>query len=114
MRHTQHVTLHGLALTKPLTDIKGDNISLALHDKTVIKHYIDKQLDEPCPRKITPQGTFYASQSIDIPKTSGQIVLGDLGEAVNGDEPRHHNAQPDFFRAPEVMLKADWSYLAGI
>lgn len=41
-------------------------------------------------------------------------MLSDLGEAVQGDEARHHNAQPDVHRAPEVMLKADWSYAVDI
>ena len=41
-------------------------------------------------------------------------MLSDFGSAVRGDETRVHNAQPNVYRSPEVMLKAKWSYPVDI
>lgn len=49
-----------------------------------------------------------------MPKEFGEITLSDFGSAVRGDEKRVHNAQPDFYRSPEVLLKAEWSYPVDI
>lgn len=97
-----------------LTDIKGGNIHLAIKDQTILEQFIQDELDYPCPRKYNDNGTIYASRPFGFPKDFGQLVLSDLGEAVNGDELRHHIAQPDVHRSPEVMLKADWSYAVDI
>lgn len=48
------------------------------------------------------------------PKLLGKAVLSDFGSAIRGDEKRNHDAQPDVYRSPEVMLKVDWSYLVDI
>ncbi len=42
------------------------------------------------------------------------MVLSDFGSAVRGDEKRSHDAQPNVYRCPEVMLKTEWSYPADI
>lgn len=54
------------------------------------------------------------SRRFGRPRVFGGAVLGDLGEAVKGDKQRSHNAQPDVYRSPEIMLQADWSYAADI
>ena len=41
-------------------------------------------------------------------------MLSDFGSAVQGDERRNHDAQPNIYRSPEVMLKTDWSYPVDI
>lgn len=58
--------------------------------------------------------TVYASRSFEKPKRVGIPILADIGEAVSGDGYRHHDAQPDIYRSPEVMLKVDWSYAVDI
>lgn len=45
-----------------------------------------------------------------MPTKFGLPVLADLSAAVRGETKRDHIAQPDLYRAPEVMLKAEWSY----
>ncbi|KAF5122211.1 putative serine/threonine-protein kinase sky1 [Metarhizium anisopliae] len=50
------------------------------------------------------------SRRFGLPREFGRIVLSDFGEVVKGDVKRNHNAQPDVYRSPEVMLKAAWSY----
>lgn len=58
--------------------------------------------------------TIYASRRLDFPKEMGYIALSDFGSAVMGDEKRNHNAAPDMYRSPEVMVKAAWSYPVDI
>lgn len=48
------------------------------------------------------------------PKKFSNIVLGDFGAAVRGDQKRNHDAQPNVYRSPEVMLKTGWSYPVDI
>lgn len=53
---------------------------------------------------------IYASRPLELPKIFGKAVLSDFGSAVRGDEKRNHDAQPNVYRSPEVMLKTEWSY----
>jgi hypothetical protein len=57
---------------------------------------------------------IHASRGFGLPKKFGYVVLGDFGSAIFGDEKRVHIAQPDVYRSPEVMLKAEWSYPADV
>lgn len=41
-------------------------------------------------------------------------MLSDFGSAVRGDQRRNHDAQPNVYRSPEVMLKVNWSYPVDI
>lgn len=45
-----------------------------------------------------------------LPNDFGDVVLSDFGAAVRGDVERNHDAQPDVYRSPEVMLMMEWSY----
>lgn len=76
--------------------------------------FLKAELRNPSPRKIKSDRTIYASRIFDRPKVVGMPVLGDIGEAVCGDVQRHHDAQPNVYRSPEVMLEADWSYAVDI
>ena len=58
--------------------------------------------------------TEYASRRFDLPNDFGDVVLGDFGTAVRGDVKRSHDAQPDVYRSPEVMLMTEWSYPVDI
>ncbi|OAA37905.1 protein kinase domain protein [Metarhizium rileyi] len=64
----------------------------------------------PSPRKYVDNAPIYMSRRFGLPRDFGRIVLSDFGEVVKGDVKRNHNAQPDVYRSPEVMLKAPWSY----
>jgi hypothetical protein len=35
-------------------------------------------------------------------------MLTDFGAAVFGEEKHNHDAQPDAYRSPEIMIKGDW------
>ena len=51
-----------------------------------------------------------------IRKATGPLKIGDFGSAVFGDvnPPHNHDIQPQQFSAPEVLLRAGWSYSADI
>ena len=81
-----------------------------LNDNSVIEKFVQAELEKPSPRKVVNGNTIYLSRLFEPPKKFGKALLCDFGSAVQGEEQRHHNAQPEIFRSPEVMLMADWSY----
>ncbi|KAJ5483236.1 protein kinase domain protein [Penicillium desertorum] len=95
-------------------DIKSDNILQEIEDKSILESFTQAELEKPSPRKIVNGLPVYASRRFDLPKVFGRAVLSDFGSAVRGDEKRNHDAQPDVYRSPEVMLKTDWSYPVDI
>ncbi|KAL3451850.1 kinase-like domain-containing protein [Aspergillus insuetus] len=81
------------------TDIKGHSILQEIADKAILESFSKAELEYPSSRKF-----------IDGVPSFGRVVLYDFGSAVRDDEQQNHNAQPNFYRSPEVLLKADWSY----
>lgn len=96
------------------TDIKSDNILQEIEDKSILESFTQAELKSPSPRKIVNGLPIYASRRFDLPEAFGRAVLSDFGSAVRGDERRNHDAQPNVYRSPEVMLKTDWSYPVDI
>ncbi|KAJ5333044.1 protein kinase domain protein [Penicillium brevicompactum] len=96
------------------TDIKPDNIMQELNDTSVLEKFVQDEVKKPSPRKITGDRIIYLSRLLDPPKQFGRALLCDFGSAVQGEEERNHNAQPEIYRSPEVMLMANWSYPADI
>lgn len=45
-----------------------------------------------------------------LPDSFCRIILSDFGTVVDGGLKRNHDAQPNIYRSPEVMLSAPWSY----
>ncbi|KAJ5799909.1 uncharacterized protein N7518_001977 [Penicillium psychrosexuale] len=91
-------------------DIKSDNILQEIEDLSILDSFSKAEMEHPSPRKFVNDMPVYASRRFDLPRFFGLAVLSDFGSAVQGDEKRNHNAQPNVYRAPEVMLKAEWSY----
>ncbi|KAF2130651.1 CMGC protein kinase [Dothidotthia symphoricarpi CBS 119687] len=96
------------------TDIKADNILVEIEDRGLLDAFVNSEMASPSPRKFIDGVPVYASRRFGLPKQIGDIVLGDLGSAVCGDKRSIHDAQPDVYRCPEVMLKTEWSYPADI
>ncbi|KAK2877251.1 hypothetical protein FQN49_001307 [Arthroderma sp. PD_2] len=92
------------------TDIKGDNILQEIEDKSILEEFTTAEMENPSPRKFVDGAPVYMSRRFGLPKTFGRAVLSDFGSAVRGDEKRNHDAQPNVYRSPEVMLKTNWSY----
>lgn len=100
----------GIVLIHARIDIKSDNILQEIEDKSILQSFTQAELTNPSPRKIVNGLPVYASRRFCLPKVFGRAVLSDFGSAVRGDEKRNHDAQPNVYRSPEVMLKTDWSY----
>ncbi|KPM41240.1 hypothetical protein AK830_g5305 [Neonectria ditissima] len=96
------------------TDIKADNILQELVDQSVLEAFTKAEIESPSARKPVQGTTIYESRRFDVPKDFGDVVLGDFGAAVRGDEQRNHDAQPNVYRSPEVMLMTEWSYPVDI
>ena len=101
-------------MTCALVDIKSDNILIELEDESVLEDFVKMEMEHPTPRKDVEGVTVYASRGLNKPRRFGKAQLSDFGAAVRGDQKRNHDAQPDVYRSPEVMLKIDWSYPVDI
>jgi serine/threonine protein kinase len=97
-----------------IVDIKADNILIEIEDQDILRAFVDDEMTCPSPRKVVDGKPIYATRQFGLPKEYGRVVLGDFGSAVRGDKPQIHDAQPDVYRCPEVMLKTEWSYPADI
>ncbi|KAJ5927546.1 hypothetical protein N7516_009319 [Penicillium verrucosum] len=79
------------------TDLKSDNILLALRNLSILESVAQDEMNNPSPRK------------------PGRSVITDFGLAVRGDgPPNSHCIQPEGYRAPEVCLGGDWSYSVDV
>jgi hypothetical protein len=83
-------------------------------DESILDAFTKAELETPTPRKIIGENIIYMSRQFGLPKVFGDVLLSDFGAAVSGDEKRNHDAQPKVYRAPEVMLKMEWSYPVDI
>lgn len=95
-------------------DIKADNILHDIKDQGILTAFTRAELTTPSVRKVVDGQAIYASRPFDLPREFGEPVLSDFGESVRGDVKRNHDAQPAVYRAPEVILQAEWSYPVDI
>ncbi|KAF2682342.1 kinase-like protein [Lentithecium fluviatile CBS 122367] len=96
------------------TDIKGENILMEIRDNNILEAFVKDEMETPSARKSINIANIYASRTFGRPKRVERAIRGDCGSAVRGDKLRTHVAQPNIYRAPEVMLKAEWKYLVDI
>lgn len=91
-------------------DIKADNILQNIEDQGILEAFTNAELTTPSPQKSVGGVTIYASRAFDLPRIFGDPVLSDFGSAVWGHLKRNHDAQPEIYRSPEVMLRTEWTY----
>ncbi|CAG9986759.1 unnamed protein product, partial [Clonostachys byssicola] len=91
-------------------NIKADDILHRIADKSILDTFVQEELTAPSARKTVKGVTLYKSRQFHLPKHLGIVVMSDLGAAVRGDLKRNHDAQPDVYRSPEVILEVPWSY----
>ncbi|KAL3428935.1 kinase domain-containing protein [Aspergillus tetrazonus] len=99
------------------TDLKSDNILLALRNPSILDSVAQDEMNNPSPRKQLDGREIYLSRNYWglSPDELGRSVITDFGLAVRGDgPPNSHPIQPEGYRAPEVCLGADWSYSVDI
>jgi len=95
-------------------DIKADNILHAIVDQGILEAFVKDEMERPSPRKYIDGAPVYMSRHFGLPADFGRIVLSDFASSVRGDLKRNHDAQPNVYRSPEVMIKAAWSYPVDI
>ncbi|PYH34417.1 putative protein kinase [Aspergillus neoniger CBS 115656] len=98
------------------TDLKSDNVLMALRDHSILDRVSQDEVKEPLPQKQLDDRTTYLSRNhFGVEANSlGRPVITDFGLAVEGSQTHYHPIQPDSFRAPEVILGAGWKYSADI
>ena len=89
---------------------------MQIEDRSIIQKFIEAEQEHPSPRKEEQGYTIYLSRAFDSPsgKSIGEPLLSDFGSAVFGDVEHDEDVQPNVYRAPEVCLKAPWSYSIDI
>lgn len=99
-------------------DLKGDHFMLPYEDTKILRRYAKFQEAHPAPFHEHLGRRIYESRSDfgRMRKSVNFVKVTDFGLAVRGDVPVQHNhdIQPQEYTAPEVMLKAGWSYPADI
>ncbi|KAH6888186.1 kinase-like domain-containing protein [Thelonectria olida] len=100
------------------TDLKGDHFMIPFEDTAVLEDYVERQTANPAPCQERQGRPVYESRNSfgHLRADVGFVKLTDFGLAVRGDvaTPNNHVIQPREYKAPEVMLKAGWSYSADI
>ncbi|MCJ1484388.1 hypothetical protein MMC06_004559 [Schaereria dolodes] len=100
-----------------IADLKPDNILLGIERPAAIKDLVNDEAEEPTPRKLEGSRAIYLSRNFgDLQSPPGPPKIADFGLAVCGDvsQPYNHPIQADLFQAPEVILKAGWTYSVDI
>ncbi|KAG4428245.1 hypothetical protein IFR05_016273 [Cadophora sp. M221] len=92
------------------TDIKAENILTRISDTSILDAFVAAEMKHPSPRKTIDGVTIYQTREMKALTYFGNSVLGDFGSAVRGDVERNRDACPKFYRPPEIMIKAAWSY----
>ncbi|KAF7560552.1 hypothetical protein G7046_g3594 [Stylonectria norvegica] len=98
--------------------LKGDHFMVPFEDSEVLKGYVRRQEANPAPCKERNSRPVYDSRSNFGRMRSGVdfVKITDFGLAVRGDVSpmNNHDIQPQEYTAPEVMLKAGWTYSTDI
>jgi serine/threonine protein kinase len=98
------------------TDLKSDNFLVGFENNSVLDSYVYYQENNPPPYKMCAGRRVYQSRP-DFGHLKGGIgcvKISDFSSAVLGDQSHNHDIQPLQFCAPEVLLKATWSYSTDI
>ncbi|EAW09766.1 protein kinase domain protein [Aspergillus clavatus NRRL 1] len=100
------------------TDLKADNLLLGFEDSGVLESYARQQENNPAPFGDDHGRPVFQSRPDfgHLRKGVGLVQISDFSAAVFGNvaEPHNHDIQPLPFCAPEVLLKATWTYSADI
>ncbi|KAI2906347.1 hypothetical protein CBS11852_771 [Aspergillus niger] len=100
------------------TDLKADYFLIGFEDTTVLDQYVRQQELHPAPHVLRNGRPVFESRNDFGPlkRGVGLLRISDFSAAVFGDvsTPHNHDIQPQPFCAPEVLLKAGWSYSADI
>ncbi|CZS88737.1 related to serine/threonine-protein kinase [Rhynchosporium agropyri] len=102
------------------TDLSLQNILVNFEDDSVLDEFAQAQIENPMLQKKRDGYSIYQShnQFGQLRTRLGPIVpkIADFGHAqwITESEPQINPIQPDYYRAPEVILGIGWSYSADI
>ncbi|EEU47563.1 uncharacterized protein NECHADRAFT_92119 [Fusarium vanettenii 77-13-4] len=94
------------------TDLSPNNILVSFNpgEERAFSQIEDLELTTPTPRKVLPDRCIYLSYKLGI--THGPAVITDFGAARLGnpekDEKHTGDVMPGPYRAPEVIMGAEW------
>ncbi|QMW26721.1 hypothetical protein G4B84_001966 [Aspergillus flavus NRRL3357] len=88
------------------------NLLLPTPSSSALADFEEREIKVPAARKILKDRTVYTTSR--FPAGDGLPLLGDFGEARFGDEENIGDIMPDYYRAPEVILKSNWDYKVDI
>ncbi|KAJ4259716.1 hypothetical protein NW762_007647 [Fusarium torreyae] len=96
--------------------LKADHFMIPFEDTTVLDEYVMRQEANPAPCIDRNGRPIYVSRSNfgQLRGTVENVKLTDFGLAVRGSQPNNHDIQPREYTAPEVLLKADWTYSVDV
>ena len=90
---------------------------MALSNHSLLDSVIRDEREDPLPQKVFEDRTIYLCRNNFGFQVSslGRPVITDFGLSVFGDKaPHNHPIQPNGFRAPEVIIGANWDYSVDI
>lgn len=93
-------------------DLQLKNLLLPTPKPKALFEFEEEELRMPSARKVLQDRTIYKSSR--FPPGDGLPLLSDFGEARLGDEEHNEDIMPDPYRAPEVILRANWDYKVDI
>ncbi|KAJ0425683.1 kinase domain protein [Aspergillus carlsbadensis] len=98
---------------------QADNLLVGFEDPDVLESYARHQESNPAPFWDGDGGRPVYQSRPDfghVRKGMGRVLISDFSAAVfeTVAEPHNHDIQPQPFCAPEVLLKATWTYSADI
>ena len=82
-------------------------------DLSMLKHFEDAELSNPCPRKLLRDRTIYQSREFRL-QQFGCPFLCDFGETRSGDVEHDEFIWGGEYCPPEVMLQTKWDYKVDI
>lgn len=101
-------------LAKP--DIKLHNIQLTLPDEGVsyLDEFCAKEKASPSPSKLGKDESWIVASREMVHDDFGFAVLCDFGSAFPDDRDFDGDMQPLPYRAPEIILGAEWNHKVDI
>ena len=109
---------YSIVLSNHSEDLKADNFLLGFEDSGALENYVRQQQSNPAPFWDGDGRPIFQSRPDfgHLRKAVGLVQISDFSAAVFGNvpEPHNHDIQPQPFCAPEVLLKATWTYSADI
>jgi hypothetical protein len=79
----------------------------AVEQTSELKDVEEAEMTESSPRKVYKSHTIYSTRLLELQPTLP--VLCDFGEARFGKESYGEHAMPDLHRAPEILLRIEWT-----